>query len=242
MKNPVILVVFLLGLIGILILTKQIQTPKIFLPKASVIGVSLSLVPTKISLDPGNETAIDILLNPDGESVSAIELVLNYDSSIIQITDIKPTTELPQALALDLSKPGRASVILLVNPASTNPPKGIVGKVTIKALKSGSTSIKFDPTTKVSASGKTGDVTGAVEATEITVNGLLEVPEAIKPTIQTSENTQADDLIKQFINSKADLQEASQSGGVVKNISIYIKKTVEEINLAVEKQARRFLD
>jgi hypothetical protein len=125
MKNPVVLAVFLFSLIGVLILTKQIQTPKIFLPKASVIGVSLSLIPTKISLDPGNETAVDLLLNPDGESVSAIELVLNYDPSIIQITDIKPTTALPQALALDLSKPGRASVILLVNPASTNPPEGI---------------------------------------------------------------------------------------------------------------------
>jgi hypothetical protein len=242
MKNPVVLAVFLFTLIGVLILTKQIQTPKIFLPKASVIGVSLSLIPTKISLDPGNETAVDLLLNPDGESVSAIELVLNYDPSIIQITDIKPTTALPQALALDLSKPGRASVILLVNPASTNPPEGIVGKVTVKAIKSGSTSIKFDPTTKVSASGKTGDVTGAVEAAEITVNGSLETPATDQKSVQIPENSQADDLIKQFIDAKDELQESSPSGGIVRDISIYIKKTVEEINLAVEKQARRFLD
>lgn len=245
MKNPVVLVLFFLGLVGILVATKQIQAPKIFLPKASVIGVSLSILPSILTIDPGTEKTLDIVLNPDDESVSAIELVLNYDSSIIQVTDIKPTAELPQSLALDTSKPGKTSIILLVNPSSTKSPTGIIGKVTIKAIKAGTTSLKFDQSTKVSATGKTGDVTGAVESAEITVAGNEQIP-VVATQPQKTDTSQADDLINRYLNSDSQLAEASKSGGLIKNlsseISKYIKNSVEQVNKNIENQARRFLD
>lgn len=246
LKHPYLLLFTFFSLIGILIATGQLKTPQIFMPKASVIGVSLSLLPSKTTLDPGSETVFDIVLNPDGEMVSAIELVLSYDQSVIQITDIKPTEALPQTLALDLSQSGRAGIILLAGPGSTQTPEGVVGRVFVKALKTGVSQLKFDSTTKVSAAGKTGDVTGAVEAAEITVSSTGTDLPNINLSEEKPSTKQADDLIKTYLETKSTIQQASQSGGLVniftQTASGYLKGVVTNINQAFEKQARRFLD
>lgn len=246
LKHPYILLFAFFSLIGILIATNQVQTAQIFQPKASVIGVSLSILPSKVSLDSGVDTSFDVVLNPDGENVSAIELVLLYDQSVIQVTDIKPTDALPQSLALDLSQPGRASIILLSTPGSNKTAEGIVGKIFIKTLKPGTSTLKFDATTKVSAVGKTGDVTGAIESAEITVSG----GDSPMPNINLSEKNiipqQADELIKTYLETNVATQEASQSGGLVntlkKTASEYIQSVVKSVNTTIEQQAKRFLD
>lgn len=244
-RHPYLLLFVIFSIIGILIATRQVQVPQIFHPKASVVGASMSLLPSTMPMDPGTESSLDIVLNPDGEVVSAIELVLDFDQSIIQVTGIKPTTVLPQALALDLSQPGKASIILLVSPNSTQPPQGPVGRVYFKALKPGSTTLKFDPATKISAVGKTGDVTGAVESAAITVNGGS-APPNINLSEEKPTTNQADDLIQTFLNTKSTTIEASESSTLVdrlkKSTSDYIKSLVESINLRVEKEAGRFLN
>jgi hypothetical protein len=246
LKHPYLLLFTIFSLIGILIALGQVKAPQIFMPKASVIGVSLSLLPSKTTLDPGGEAVFDLVLNPDGEIVSAIELVLNFDQSLIQITDIKPTDKLPQTLALNLTEAGKASIILLAAPGSNQAPDGVVGRVFVKAIKSGSTPLKFDSTTKVSAAGKTGDVTGAVEAAEIAITSNGEDLPNINLSEEKPSTRQADELIKSYLETKSTLEQASQSGGLVniftKTASDYFKSVVIGINKAVEKQARRFLD
>lgn len=247
LKHPFIAVFFFLGLIGILIATNQIQAPKIFNPQASVIGVSMSILPSVASMEVGAETTFDIALNPDEESVSAVELIINYDDSVIKITDIKPTDALPQALALDVSKPGKASVILLVSPGATQLPTGVIGRIAVKAVKPGTTSIKFDQLTKVSAVGKTGDVIGAVEGAQVTVTGGEETqnqPVLNSPT--QPETTQADELIKRYLEASSSAEESNEQGNFInrysQKASLFVDEMVKNLNSEIEKQARKILD
>jgi hypothetical protein len=246
-KQSYIIGFFLVGLIGILIATNQIQLPKIFSPRASVIGVSMSILPSVTTMEPGSETTFDITLNPDEESVSAVELIINYDDSVIKVTDIKPTDALPQALALDVSKPGKATVILLVNPGSSKLPTGVIGRITVKAVNPGMTLLKFDQSTKVSAVGKTGDVIGAVEGAEVTVKGgpYSSYQPALNPSIQSG-TTQADDLIKRYLEARVSGDESSESGNIIdqysKKASYYIDQVVKNVNSEIEKQASKLLN
>lgn len=242
-KHPFIIGFFFLGLIGILITTQQIQLPQIFLPKANVLGVTISILPANTSLEVGQETSFDINLNPADESVSAVELNLNFDQTVIEVTDIKPTQELPQLLGLDLSKPGRASAILLVSPGTNKTVQGVIARVYIKAKKAGNSSLKFDQSTKVSAIGKIGDVTGANEGSEITVSGgSTQVPLSKSSQQPPNGNTEADSLIKQYIQASNPPTEASKDAGIVNITNDYIKKIVEQINASIEAQARKWLD
>jgi hypothetical protein len=244
LKNPLIAAFFLFGLIGILIATRQVQLPQVFMPKANVLGVTLRVLPGNATLKVGQETSLDVDLNPADESVSAVELILNYDQSIIEVTDIKATEILPQKLALNLKNPGQASVILLVNPGSTKTAQGVIARVYVKAKKTGETSIKFDQSTKVSAIGKSGDVTGVNEGSQIIVTNSesFETVPTESPKAQSVDTSQADDLIKQYLNDDKNITESSESSGVVNMAAGYIQNIVKQINISVEKQARKWLD
>ena len=245
LKNPFFLVIFFIGLIGIFLAVKQVQLPQIFAPKANVVGVTLSILPSKITMDPNQAATLEIALNPADEIVTASEIKLRFDSSVIEITDIKPTDQLPQSLAMDLSKPGEAGIILLTNPSNDKTPTGVIGRIFVRALKPGETTLKFDPTTQISALGKTADVTGALEGVNITVFGNQN-PENIAPQASVSVSEDAENLITTYVENQTNQAIPADSGNFTekysKAISEYIKTLVNDINSGIEKQARKVLD
>jgi hypothetical protein len=232
--------------VGISIVSKQVTLPQVFSPKANVVGVTLSFLPTRAELKKGEQATFDLLLNPAGNQVSSVELKLQFDSSIIEVSDITPTTLLPQTSSKDLTKPGQASVILITNPGGVNQGEQSAARITVKALTEGSTKLGFDPGTKVSAEGKIGDVLGGVESAVITVTNTTANPPILAfPSAPLPKNTQADELIKEYLNSSSEAEVKEKTGlfGSYKNIvSEYIKNTINSINNAAEKEVRKFLD
>jgi hypothetical protein len=245
-KNPIVLAVFFFGLIGILILTKQVETPKIFLPKANVVGVTLSLVPTIVNLEPGQTTVLDLSLDSDSEEVTAIELYLDYDTTKIEVTDIASTEILPQILAKELKSTEGSNAILLSSPGSDPVKNGVAGRIHIKALEAGKTTLKIGNNTKVSAVGKSGDVLGAVESSEVTIAGAAAPAKAI-PNDLPATTEKANQLIKDFITQEASPEGETPEGGNILTrstsvVSNYIKGLISDINTNLENQAEKLFE
>lgn len=239
LKHPFLLVFVFFSVVGILVLTKQIETPKIFLPKANVIGVSLSMVPSKIDLDKGGVASFDISLDPDEEQISAIELSFVFDETKLDITDITPSDQLPQTLAKDVSTPGRAKIIFLSTPGNNVIPAGVVGRVYIKGIGGGRSTIKFGTETKVSALGKTGDVLGAIQGAEIMVNDK-NIPQADVTNI-VPERDLAAEVINQYLETPVATPVPESKKNLLEDTSEYIQTIIKSINKELEEQAKKWL-
>lgn len=245
LKHPFILLFVIFSIIGILVATKQVKTPQIFQPKANVIGVSLSVLPSQMTLEKGQETTFDISLDSAEEEVTAVELALTYAQSVIQITDIKPSTKLPQIIGKELTKPGQANAILLASPGSITKSGGVIATITIKAVGSGNATIRFDTNTKVSAVGKSGDVLVGINPSEITVNDSQSTAQSENDGSPVTEllTGQADQLIKDYLNPESSAEAAVEEKGnflnkYTKEVSKYIKGVINNINSSIEDKAK----
>lgn len=247
LKHPFVLLFVFFGIVGILIATNQVKTPQIFMPKANVVGVSLSIFPSQMTLEQGQETTFDISLDSAEEEVSAVELALTYAQSVIQITDIKPAQKLPQIIGKELTKPGQANAILLASPGSITKSGGVIATITVKAIGAGNATIRFDTNTKVSAVGKSGDVLVGINPSEVTVNG--KDPQQMGNTNTSTEQQltgRADQLIKDYLNPESTAEAAIEEKGnfldrYKKGVSDYIKKVINDINLRFEDTAKEIV-
>ncbi len=242
-KHPFVLLFVIFSIIGILVATKQVKTPQIFMPKANVVGVSLSVLPSQMTLEQGQETTFDISLDSAEEEVSAVELALTYAQSVIQITDIKPSQKLPQIIGKELTKPGQANAILLASPGSITKSGGVIATISVKAIGSGNATIRFDTNTKVSAVGKSGDVLVGINPAEIVVNESQVAQPEFLGADPAELTTQADQLIKDYLNPESTSEaEVEEKNGFIKKytdeVSKYIKGVINNINIRIEDTAK----
>ena len=54
---------------------------------------SLSLAPTEIELEAGDTFDDNIILDPGGQTVMAIDVILNFNQTLLEITDIVPNLD-----------------------------------------------------------------------------------------------------------------------------------------------------
>ncbi len=80
--------------------------------RASITGPTLSLIPASKTIRAGEEFSLGVILNTNTASVSATEIDLSFDPSVLQIIGFTPSTPLPVVLAAERTGDGTATVTL----------------------------------------------------------------------------------------------------------------------------------
>ena len=60
---------------------------------------SLSLAPTEVEVEPGGTFDDNIILDPGGQTVMAVDVILNFNQTLLEITDLVPNLDAFQTIA-----------------------------------------------------------------------------------------------------------------------------------------------
>lgn len=153
-----ILIFCMVGGIGFLVFTSTKNIHKTN-AKASFSGVQLSFAQELKTGQVGEIHNVGIILNPNGNSVSAAELQLSYDPMAIEIVQFKPEeVSFPIVLESEHHNEGKMIVTLGADLASPLKTAGVIGVLKIKIIAEKESTIRFLQTTQVSALGKNKNV------------------------------------------------------------------------------------
>ena len=106
----------IVGLVGAIVAAILVQESQDIRRKAGAGPAVLSVNPSSQDRNVDELSSINISLNPNGAEVASVELVIDYDSSIIEVTDIVTGEFFTSAVAIvgdpvetikDLATPGR---------------------------------------------------------------------------------------------------------------------------------------
>lgn len=124
-------------------------------------GVSVTAVASAAEIPVGQRITVDILLDTVGFSVSAADVVVAYDATLLKAVTIKPGAFLPIELAGGSADAGRATMTV---GSGTTPAigSGVILTLTFEAIAQGEARIEPVAGTRVAAAGKPGDVVGAL--------------------------------------------------------------------------------
>ena len=131
MKKILLILIILGGLLGALYAIRySLNTQR----KAASSGPTLSLNTATISGVVGQTFTIGIILNTSGEKVTATELHLTYDSTVVQVTSFTPTNILPTTLVSPVYGGGIISATLGCQVTSPFVGSAVIGTFGIKIL------------------------------------------------------------------------------------------------------------
>lgn len=151
--------------------------------KATLSGPTLALSPATKSLTVGETATAGILLNTDTQSVAAVELHLTYDPSALEIVSVTRGTVLSVALGTESHANGAISMAMGSDPSTPYKGSDIIGTITYKALKAGTSSLSFAQTTQVaSIEVDTNALTGSTGTTITTTIAGSNVTPSVTPT------------------------------------------------------------
>ena len=116
LKGRTLAVISVIGLLGAIVAASLVQRELSLRSKAGPGPAVLMAVPPNQDKSVGESGSVDVSLNPNGVGASGVELVMQYDSNLIEVNDIQPgdfftsvvdTVGQPVEIIKDISEPGR---------------------------------------------------------------------------------------------------------------------------------------
>lgn len=136
-----IIVLFVVTLANVYVAKTRIPTSALKTPTAT-----LSLNPTQKSVTKDQTFDVAIILDTKDEKVDAVDAILTYDPSILEVTGLSPGT-IFSAYPVKSYGEGKIQLSGFALPEGETPKpfsgKGTLGTITFKALNSGSTKVIF---------------------------------------------------------------------------------------------------
>ncbi len=135
---------------------------------STALSASLSLSPSTGSYAVGDNFDVQIMLDTAGEDVSAVDAIINYDSSVLQVTDITPGTIF--STYPEQSASSNTIEVSGLDGSTTSPfngSNGVLATIGFRVLDEGDTDLTFDFT-----AGSTLD-SNVVEASSGQSNDIL---------------------------------------------------------------------
>jgi len=133
-------IVAVFSILGAFVAAVLIREQVFFKSRAFPGDADLSINPPTLSVNPGGSSSVEVFVTPNGENVAGVELLMNYDPSVITVTGIDPGVFFtpqgvgsPIEIIEDLSTPGRIYYALAFplgsNYSSTT--AGVAAKLTL---------------------------------------------------------------------------------------------------------------
>ncbi len=126
-----------------------VTTPAPPLPNAD-----LTIVPVIANVSAGQTFNLAVDVNSNGDSISAAQLELTYDTTKLAIQSVVQGPMLPVLLSSGQANNGIISITVGSQPTSPVTGVGTLAVITAKALVAGTTLIDFTANTKITATGK----------------------------------------------------------------------------------------
>ena len=89
-KQKLFLIITIVGFLGAVTVVSLVQREVRLRSRADSGPAVLTIIPSSENKIVGESGLFDVLLNPNGVGVSGVQLIIEYDSSLIQIDDVKP--------------------------------------------------------------------------------------------------------------------------------------------------------
>lgn len=175
---PPLLLVAVIGIIGFLLIVSVVSFKKedfsTLYPKppshAAGGTVDLSLTPTPISIAQGGTFNLAVNMDAKTNQVSAAQVQVNYDPTVLEAQSISAGTFLSVVLLPGAINNGAATITVGAPPGAPVSGAGTIANLSFKALKATATSVSFDVTnTQVAAIGLTGNQVGNLNPASVTV-------------------------------------------------------------------------
>lgn len=144
-------------------------------PKKSSLAatnVQLSLTPSTNSVLPSQTFNLEVMIEPQGEPVTAADIQVNFDPNLLQATGVQVGTILPTVLIQPIISPGLVSFTLGANPGTALTTGGVLATISFTALQisASPTQVNFNSNTQVAALNNTGNVVGVLNSSTITIS------------------------------------------------------------------------
>lgn len=166
----VTMMLMMTGLGASVLLTQQSQDIRQQAYEPNKTGVVLRLVPNQISLQPGSEVKIDVLVDTNSLQASAFKLRINYPRDQFEPVRIEPAAGLTDVLTPAYTGIDYTTITLGSGLQNTIIGQRAVAHLTLKAKQaSGSYSVSIDPTTEIAARFYTSNVLERVENAAISI-------------------------------------------------------------------------
>ena len=194
--KPIIIIstLIIIGIVTLLINNNKTNKHDIR-SRADFSGSKLTLQPENINVHPGESVSFNILVNSPDDKITAVDLQITYDPSIVEVKNFIVGSVMPVVLVPASFNNGRLTVTLGVEPSNPFTGSGVLGTLMVSVLQNKSSIISFNSSTIITAVNKnTNTVVSATGSrlisTEITTNqvkptspSLGQSSNQIKPTI-----------------------------------------------------------
>jgi hypothetical protein len=152
-----------------------------FFPKSSSQAagvVDLSLVPDTISVKQNDTFLVDVVIDAKTSQPTAMELEINYDPAVLQMTALEPGFFFSKTLVPPAISSGKGTVTLAQDIGNYKSGTGSIVTLAFKALQNTSApaQITINPTTtQIAALNENGNVVGSITNSTVNVSQLAAI-------------------------------------------------------------------
>jgi hypothetical protein len=114
-------------------------------------GSSLSFSPTTLSTIPGDAFDVQLIINTNTETISAVDLFLIYDKNVLRANSVKIGNFLPKLLSPVNVNNQIINIILGCEPNFPKAGTGVLATINFTAISVGNTSISYTSNSQITA-------------------------------------------------------------------------------------------
>lgn len=137
--------------------------------------VDLSLIPSTVTVKQNDTFLVDVTIDAKTSQPTAMELEVNYDPAVLQMTKLEPGFFFTKALIAPAITSGAGTVTLAQDIGSYKTGSGVVATLEFRALQNTTTAsqVTINPTnTQIAALNEIGNVVGTITNSSVNVSQL----------------------------------------------------------------------
>lgn len=133
-------------------------------------GASLSFSPTTLSTIPGDKFDVQLIINTNTETISAVDLFLIYDKNVLRANSVKIGNFLPKLLSPVNVNNQIINIILGCEPNFPKTGTGVLATINFTAISVGSATISFTGNSQIAALSQNTNSLISSSTSVVTVN------------------------------------------------------------------------
>lgn len=160
-----IIAIVSIAAIAWLLFTRMVLAPTVEVPSG---GATITAIASVAGVAVGEQFTVDIIVDAGQLSLSAADLVITYDATLLKGVGIKAGTFLPAELAGGAIGNGKATITVASGTAPVTG-TGTVVTLTFQAIASGTAAISPAVGSQIAATGQTKNVVGTTTPVSVTI-------------------------------------------------------------------------
>lgn len=193
--------------------------------KATEHGPMLAVLPSQVSILPGETASMAVSIASGTDSLAAVSLDIPYDEHAIDHLNFVPSTAFPVLLSAPTTSNGRFRVTLGVLPAHPYSGTGIIGTLRFEGVSPSQTTLGFSDATEIASVGKSQNTLTKRTSARVIVKNEVGIHITSNPTISNMRISGT--------NSKTPTGISASAGDIARPDTIVDQNPIQPIDEAV---------